>query len=83
MSGKISQREARRLRKEVTRLRRIIESQNLRWSAEWPSSTVICREEVNVGTLASIRTARALHHAVIAVVQDNKIAFFASEHLPV
>lgn len=77
---KISQREARRLRRKVIELSSIIDSQNKRWAEDWPSSTVICRMVPNSDVLSCVKTARALHHAVVAVAEnDGKIAFFASQ----
>lgn len=75
---KISQREARRLRKRVYELERILDAQKSQWSSEWPSSTCIGGINVDPATHASIKTARLLKHAVVVtVVGENRIGLFA------
>lgn len=73
-TNKISQREARRLRKRVAELEDVIRRQNLRWSSDWPNGVEIASFN-DVGELVSaeIRTARLLGHAVIALVNTNNV----------
>ena len=69
---KISQREARRLKKRVRVLEGILQGQRARWSGDWPGGVEIASFQ-DTGELVSaeIRTARALHHAVVATVDGN------------
>ena len=79
MRRHFSQREANRLAKRVRQLEDILSQQRKRWSSDWPSSVVIERVKLLEKSVAIISTARALGHAVIAVVQDDSIAFFADK----
>lgn len=62
---KISQREARRLRKRVESLERVIEGQRRSWSAEFPHGVHIATVTVTAADAAAIFTARKLGHAVV------------------
>ena len=77
----ISQREARRLKKEVAQLTSRLEGQNRRWSSEWPggvnfSRLLIGGESQAVGR---IQTARALGHAVVVLPSSDgkELLFYA------
>lgn len=71
---KISQREARRLRKRVDELEQAFESQRRRWSQEFFGGVEIGCIMLNdmPKTLSAIRTARTLRHAVVAVVNNDE-----------
>lgn len=69
-SKRISQREARRLRKQVEALRGIIRRQRLAWSQEYVRGVQICSIESH-HFIDVIRTARKLKHAVVAVPDDT------------
>lgn len=77
---KISQREARRLRKRVDALERAFESQRQIYSQEWFMATDIGRENLDLAIV--IRTARRLKHAVVCIADDNGngVRFMALPH---
>jgi hypothetical protein len=81
---RISQREARRLRKRVEELERAEDSRRRRWSSEWPSGTHIAtaKWDADARVPVSIRTARALRHAVIATTKDDGTVLFYALPLP-
>lgn len=78
---KISQREARRLRKRVDELEKVLEDQRDRWSRTYFGGTEIARVSLKdvVQPLTAIRTARVLRHSVVAVVNndDHDVRFVA------
>jgi hypothetical protein len=77
--SKISQREARRLRRRVTELEGVLRDQRVRWASSWPSGTVVARITPDATTKAIIQTARKLEHAVVAVIDGDNLAFFACD----
>jgi len=77
--SKISQREARRLRREVKRLEEVIREQRRYWATEWPNSTVLGRLAVPSETQAMVRTARILKHAVVVTLEGENLKFFGLE----
>ena len=77
MSKPITQRQARENRKELNRLREVINSQRRGWVRDWPCSTIIGRLEVDAVTAAKIQTARTLRHAVVVTANGNTLALFA------
>lgn len=75
---KISQREARRLRKEVMRLNAVLSKQQNDWSEDWPGGTHICTIfQLPELVMASIRTARRLNHAVVVVDVRDEVNVYA------
>jgi hypothetical protein len=77
---KISQLEARRLRRRVRELEAEQQAQRCTWKLEWPSAKIIRRYAVDDITWTAINTARALNHAVVVVPDSgNQLAFFATE----
>jgi hypothetical protein len=82
--AKISQREARRLRKRVEELERADNSRRNRWSADWPGGTNICtaKWESNDRVPVTINTARALRHAVIVTAKEDGTVMFYALPLP-
>jgi len=76
---KISQREARRLRKRNRELEQILEEQQSRWNTEWPCSKLIGDILPGDGIMQAVRTARILNHAVVVVPENAKLRFFALE----
>lgn len=75
---KISQREAKRLRKRVDELERAIENQRATYSQEWFYAVQIGAEEMTRETATAIRTARRLRHAVVVVGDEtDTIKFMA------
>lgn len=79
----ISQREARRLMKQVAELQRQIKNQRARWSQDYFGGVEIGRAqwEPNGAIPTAIRTARKLDHAVVAVGDDSGgVRFVALPH---
>lgn len=77
---KISQREARRLRKRVNELEVLENSRRWTWVSEWPCGTFIA--SINVMGIDNhapeiIATARKLKHAVVASVENREVRFYA------
>jgi hypothetical protein len=80
---KISQREARRLRKRVTELEAAETKRRRTWSQEWPGGVQIAATSPTESVLTAIRTARKLGHAVVATVDgdnDTFVRFTALRH---
>lgn len=69
----ISQREARRLKKEVARLRQAFEAQRRVWGQEYLGGVEIARVTTNVEVATAIRTARKLSHAVVVIGEDGDL----------
>ena len=69
---KISQREARQLRKEVGELKAKLSEQRYQWAREWPGGTHLRTIQCHPETSAVIDTARALKHAVVVVPERDQ-----------
>jgi hypothetical protein len=82
--AKISQREARRLRKRVEELERADISRRNRWSADWPGGTNIATAKFDSDgrVPVAINTARALRHAVVATAKEDGTVLFYALPLP-
>lgn len=76
---KISQREARQLRKRVLVLENIIAQQNRSWVTEWPSNICIGLMGADAVTIARVQTARKLGHAVVVTVSGTDLALYAAK----
>ncbi len=74
---KISQAEARRLRKRVELLEREQESRENNWASDWPAGVRICSVTFTPEVQAHVTTARALKHAVVIVPSGNSAALYA------
>ena len=81
MSARISQREARQLRKRVRELSYIIERQKQRWSGREfaPGYVAIAESRPNSDVRAAIDTARNLKHEVVAIVDGEIVRYFADK----
>lgn len=79
MTRKISQREARALKKRVVELERAENDRRYAWAQEWPNGTKIATETLDSVTGSACRIARKLKHAVVVVTKDNTntVEFFA------
>lgn len=77
---RISQREARRLRKRVNALESAIENQRRRWSQEYVGGVEIGRAEwEKTGSIpVAVRTAHKLNHAVVVVGSDTGLIRFVA-----
>ncbi len=85
MSAKrISQNEARRLRKRVEELESRERKRRATWSQDWFGGVEIARTTWDSATASiptAIRTARKLNHAVVAVGDDGgTVRFIALPH---
>lgn len=77
--SKISQREARRLRKRVDELEEIIQKQHRSWSSSYPGGTHIATQPYNAETdflPAIVKVSRQLGHAVVVVNDGPKLMFY-------
>lgn len=83
--SKISQREARRLRKRVDELEGEIKKQRSNWSTDWPGGVHIATVDFTSASLeiAKIQTARRLGHAVVATEASPSRLEFRALPLPV
>lgn len=79
--SRISQREARRLRRRVQRLEMILENQRKTWSQDY-IGTEIARHQFITGAVPDVvRTARKLGHAVVVIGNDTEtVRFVALQH---
>lgn len=73
---KISQAEARRLRREVARLTELEHKRGQAFASEYPG-VWICEEEPVGINLAAVKTARKLGFAVAVQTHNDKFQFFA------
>ncbi len=64
---RISQREARRLRRELTELRQQIDHERNTWRSDWPNATHLRAFEAPPLVYEAVRVARELGHAVIVI----------------
>lgn len=77
---KISQREARALRKRVDELEQREQARFARWSKDYVGGTNICSLDVGQHGLihTAIKTARLLQHAVVVTTDDaGRVYFYA------
>lgn len=77
MKNRISQREARRLRVRVAHLEDLIKRQYCSWSSDFPGGTNIAQMVPSAETIACVKTARRLGHAVVVLNVDSKLLFYA------
>lgn len=81
--AKISQREARRLKRLVERLQDELRRQRYTWAEEFPGGTkiaqLVCQSQFVMG---SISAARELHHAVVCTVDESGLLRFYALPLP-
>jgi hypothetical protein len=76
---KISQREARRMRKELKALHERDAARERSWSSDYPGGIHIATSSPNADVVAIIKTARKLGHAVVAMADDlGKILYYAA-----
>jgi hypothetical protein len=77
---KISQREARRMRKELAEFRMRDEQRARYWSSDWAGGVHIGTSHPNASVIAAIQTARKLGHPVIAVTRgDGEVLYYAAQ----
>ena len=71
---KISQREARELKKRCYELEGILDCQRSGWARNYPGGVHIASVHVPPEAYAIIKTARLLGHAVVVVQTENEAA---------
>jgi hypothetical protein len=75
---KISQREARRLRKRVEELEAMEDKRRMAWRSEYPGGVFLEGIAVQPWTYAALKTARKLGHAVVVTTNgENTLQFYA------
>jgi hypothetical protein len=75
---KISQREARRLKKRVEELEEMDNKRRQAWKSEYPGGVFLEGIAVQPWTYATVKTARKLGHAVVITTNgENTIQFYA------
>lgn len=74
---RISQREARQLRKRVLALAAHLKAIRTGWFKSYPGGTNICSMQVVSTTTVAIDTARKLGHAVVVVNDESTLRFYA------
>lgn len=82
---RISQREARRLKRRVAALERAEDLRRVSWSQDYPGGTELTRctwDNAKAEVPLLIRTARKLGHAVIAIAENSSgcVRFIALPH---
>lgn len=68
--AKISQREARSLKKRVAELEGKLSNQHNRWAGQWPGGTHIDTIAVQPAEWHIVNTARLLGHAVVVIPSE-------------
>jgi len=76
--SRISQREARRLKKRAEAAELELDLQRNAWAVEWPRGTHIGSSRPPEGVASAIRTARKLRHAVVVIArEDGETLYYA------
>ena len=75
---RITQADARRYKQRVDELEAILTKQYSTWSHDWPGGVHIATAlNVSTDVHSSIKTARRLYHAVVAIqTSDNQVLFY-------
>ena len=74
---KISQAEARRLKKRVKELEGVINDQRSSFATDWPGGVNFWTLTIMTETQAAVVTARALNHAIVAVPCGDELRLYA------
>lgn len=74
---RISQREARRLRKRVEELELADSKRRNAWISDWPGGVYLTGVAIHSDVLAQVKTARKLGHAVVVVNAGDALQFYA------
>jgi hypothetical protein len=80
---RISQREARRLRKRVSELELAEDKRRRSWASEWPGGVEVasCKWNRDDVVPVAIRTARRLGHGVVALENNDGLVRFVALQL--
>jgi hypothetical protein len=76
---RISQREARSLKKELFELKRRLSQQMNVWSSDYPKGIHLLTMEATPVVIATVKTARKLSRAIVVTQEENQIRFYACE----
>ena len=81
---KISQTEARKLRRRVAELEGVLDRQRRRWASDYPGGVEICsaRFDSENALPVAVRTARSLGHAVVVIASNEGYVRFQALPLP-
>lgn len=74
---KISQREARRLRKKLGEMERAEEARRRSWASDYPGGVNFTVSQPNETVIAAIKTARMLGHAVVVTLNGSTVLYHA------
>lgn len=75
---KISQREARRLKKRVQELEALHAQQRMRWGSEYPGGIKLGKVKLSRDWfMGRIEATRLLGHAIIITESENELHFYA------
>lgn len=77
---KISQREARQLRKEVAELKAVLRSQHIHWSKDYPGGVHLTTIGLSDVGAAKLLTAQRLSHALVARAENNELRIYALKY---
>lgn len=80
---KITQTEARRLKRRVKELEDVLQAERRRYGSEWPGGTVIAEQAFESSrnfVPAVVTVARSLGHAVVVAVSSNRVIYRALPH---
>lgn len=80
---KISQTEARRLKRRVEQLERMERDRRRRYLAAYPGGTNIATQTFDNNRIfmpAVVSTARACGHAVVVIADENVLRYYALPH---
>lgn len=79
---KISQVDARKLKRRVQELERILEHQRAAWCCDYPGGTHIATVEMPDAshTPTAVRVARKLGHSVVVIDSDRQLLLYAMPH---
>jgi NADPH-dependent glutamate synthase beta subunit-like oxidoreductase len=75
--AKISQREARALRKRVAELETQRDEKNRSWSSEWPEGRHIWNIGLSDTCREALKVARVLGHALVGTLDDKGLKVYA------
>lgn len=74
---KISQREARRLRKRVAELEEADRVRRSAWHSDWPGGVHLTGFVAHSDIVAQVKTARKLGHAVVVTNTGDNLQLYA------
>jgi len=80
VAKKISQAEARALKRKVAELEQVLKTQRDAWLREWPNGIHLDSIQVSDALYGKLHVARKLKHAVVVtLINRNFVEFYACE----